>query len=260
MDTVTAFTRWTPPGVLRAVFDYPARITKHRDLGFLDDSDHAALQHLLATVSRDGMSWQPNRGDPVPPNLLLPRDGGCGLVGFEFTGLYLPGLDLALLHTVLAATPGVSARERRRRRSPGRTATTRPVGTAVPAVGGVPVTPARRPRCHVVRLSSRPGSRRSTSSLSRPWWNTRLAGRASSRASSPTATDRGRVRHCRRLHTRGGERLLGEALPECPASCSPPRSVSCGPTPKPGCRSDPPSTCADQLARPNAAHATAIGS
>nr|WP_232283669.1 phosphotransferase [Saccharomonospora cyanea] len=114
VDTVSVFARWTPPsGVLRTVFDYPARIAKYHGLGFLDDSDHAALHRLLAEVSRDGMPWQPNHGDPIPPNLLIPRDGGCVLVDFEFTGLYLPGLDLALLHTVLATTPGASARVER---------------------------------------------------------------------------------------------------------------------------------------------------
>lgn len=49
VDTVSAFARWTPPSrVLRTVFDYPARIAKYHDLGFLDDSDHAALHRLLA--------------------------------------------------------------------------------------------------------------------------------------------------------------------------------------------------------------------
>ncbi|MFC7344494.1 hypothetical protein ACFQRI_24070, partial [Saccharopolyspora griseoalba] len=32
------------------------------------------------------------------------------LLDFEFTGLFLPGFDLAMLHTLLAATPGAQQR------------------------------------------------------------------------------------------------------------------------------------------------------
>jgi aminoglycoside phosphotransferase (APT) family kinase protein len=57
-------------------------------------------------------SWaQPSafgHGDPLPSNLLLTPDGNCALVDWEFGGLFLPGIDLAMLHTLLGArTPAV---------------------------------------------------------------------------------------------------------------------------------------------------------
>lgn len=65
-------------------------------------------------------------GDPLPANLLLTdavdaaRTGAgpgqglrCALLDFEYTGLYVPGFDLAMLHTLLGATPTARARIRR---------------------------------------------------------------------------------------------------------------------------------------------------
>lgn len=104
LDTVTAFARWAPPtGVLAPVFDYPDRVERYHRAGFFDDDDRAALHALLAEVPPP---WQAAHGDPLPSNLLLTENGECALLDFEFTGLFLPGFDLAMLHTLLAATPG----------------------------------------------------------------------------------------------------------------------------------------------------------
>ncbi len=104
LDTVTAFAEWTPPpGVLSPVFDYPDRVERYHRAGFFDEDDRAALHALLEEVSPP---WQANHGDPLPVNLLLAELGGCVLLDFEFTGLFLPGFDLAMLHTLLADTPG----------------------------------------------------------------------------------------------------------------------------------------------------------
>ncbi len=107
LDTITVFTGWTtPPGVLAPVFAYPDRVERYHRAGFFDDTDRAALRDLLDSA---GPVRQGNHGDPLPANLLLTEDGGCALLDFEFTGLFLPGFDLAMLHTLLAGTPGAQA-------------------------------------------------------------------------------------------------------------------------------------------------------
>lgn len=104
LDTVATFAQWSPPrGVLAAVFDYPDRVERYHRAGFFDADDRAALHALLDEVSAP---WQAGHGDPLPANLLLTQAGECVLLDFEFTGLYLPGFDLAMLHTLLADTPG----------------------------------------------------------------------------------------------------------------------------------------------------------
>jgi Phosphotransferase enzyme family len=105
LDAVTALARWDPPaGALAPVFDYADRVGRYHHGGFFDDGDAAAaLRALLAELPPPG---QPNHGDPLPSNLLLTPGGGCALLDFEFTGLFLPGFDLAMLHALLAGTPG----------------------------------------------------------------------------------------------------------------------------------------------------------
>jgi Phosphotransferase enzyme family len=104
LATVTAFARWSPPtGVLAPVFDYPDRVERYHRAGFFDERDRSALHTLLIDMKA---SWQANHGDPLPANLLLTGQGGCVLLDFEFTGLFLPGFDLAMLHTLLVDTPG----------------------------------------------------------------------------------------------------------------------------------------------------------
>jgi hypothetical protein len=105
MSALTSFGRWNPPpGVLTPVFDYPDRIERYHRGGFLDAGDRAALDSLLKETAPPS---QAAHGDPLPSNLILTRPGGsCALVDFEFTGMFLPGFDLAMLHAVLAGTPG----------------------------------------------------------------------------------------------------------------------------------------------------------
>lgn len=105
LDTVTAFARWRPPpDLLAQAFDYPDRVERYHRAGFFDAEDRAALHALLEEVPA---LWQAAHGDALPANLLL-TEGGCRcvLLDFEFTGLFLPGFDLAMLHTLLATTPG----------------------------------------------------------------------------------------------------------------------------------------------------------
>jgi hypothetical protein len=108
LDTVTAFATWTPrEGMLAPVFDYPDRVERYHRAGFFDERDRAALHALLEETPPP---WQAGHGDPLPANLLLTERDGCVLLDFEFTGLFLPGFDLAMLHTLLADTPSAQDR------------------------------------------------------------------------------------------------------------------------------------------------------
>jgi muconolactone delta-isomerase len=108
LDTVTAFAQWSPPtGVLAPVFDYPDRVERYHRAGFFDADARGALHSLLAETPPPR---QTGHGDPLPANLLLTEAGGCALLDFEFTGAFLPGFDLAMLHTLLTETPGAQAR------------------------------------------------------------------------------------------------------------------------------------------------------
>jgi hypothetical protein len=107
LNTLIAFTRWTPPGgVLAPVFDYRGRVERNHRAGIFDDTDRAALTELQDEV---GPVAQTNHGDPLPANLLMSDQGECVPLDFEFTGLFAPGFDLAMLNTLLADTPGAQA-------------------------------------------------------------------------------------------------------------------------------------------------------
>ena len=113
LDAVTAFARWAPPaGTLTPTFDYRDRLARYR--GFLDPADAAVLDRLVADL---GDPAAVAHGDPIPANLLRtthPVTGATSvaLLDFEFTGLFLPGFDFAMLHTLLVATPGAQTRIR----------------------------------------------------------------------------------------------------------------------------------------------------
>lgn len=108
LETVTGLSRWNPPaGTLTPVFDYGDRVERYHATGVFDADDRAALASLLDQVPSPD---QPTHGDPLPSNLLRLDDGRCALLDFEFTGLFLPAFDLAMLHALLADTPGAHAR------------------------------------------------------------------------------------------------------------------------------------------------------
>ncbi len=110
LTVVRALNAWAPPpGCFDPIFDYQDRITRYHERGFLTSDDRDALSKLLA---RCGVPAQLNHGDPLPSNFLLADDPShvCTLVDWEFTGLFLPGFDLAMLHVLLAHTPHARAR------------------------------------------------------------------------------------------------------------------------------------------------------
>jgi aminoglycoside phosphotransferase (APT) family kinase protein len=94
---------WGPlPGGFGPVFTYRDRIARYHAAGYLGDSDWRALDRLLA---RCGRPSQLNHGDPLPGNILSTPGGEWALLDWEFTGLFLPGFDLAMLQILLAGTP-----------------------------------------------------------------------------------------------------------------------------------------------------------
>ena len=98
---------WQPlPDGFRPVFAYHQRIARYHAAGYFTADDRRALERLL---DRCGQPRQLNHGDPLPGNIVRLPDGEWGLLDWEFTGLFLPGFDLAMLSVLLASTPGAAA-------------------------------------------------------------------------------------------------------------------------------------------------------
>ena len=97
---------WQPlPDGFRPVFGYRDRIVRNHAVGYFTEDDRRALERLLA---RCGKPWQLNHGDPLPGNMIRLTSGEWALLDWEFTGLFLPGFDLAMLSVLLAGTPGAA--------------------------------------------------------------------------------------------------------------------------------------------------------
>jgi len=98
---------WHPlPEGFRPVFAYHKRIARYHAAGYFTQDDRQALERLLA---RCGQPRQLNHGDPLPGNMVRLSSGEWALLDWEFTGLFLPGFDLAMLSVLLAGTPGAAA-------------------------------------------------------------------------------------------------------------------------------------------------------
>jgi hypothetical protein len=106
LAAIRALSAWRPPsGLFTPVWDYPDRVTRYHAAGYLTGSDAEALRRLL---TRCGQPRDFAHGDPLPSNLLLIPVGACAMIDWEFGGLFLPGIDLAMLHTLLGAgTPAM---------------------------------------------------------------------------------------------------------------------------------------------------------
>ncbi|MFF0489768.1 phosphotransferase [Nocardia sp. NPDC004068] len=98
---IATFTHWHPPaGALDVMFDYSDRFRRYHAAGYLSDADAAALEQLLNTLVA---AAEPNHGDLLASNILMDKQGEIALLDWEFTGLFLPGFDLALSHTLFGA-------------------------------------------------------------------------------------------------------------------------------------------------------------
>jgi len=94
-----------PPDGFQPVFGYRDRIVRYHATGYFTEDDRRTLERLLA---RCGEPWQLNHGDPLPGNMIRLPSGEWALLDWEFTGLFLPGFDLAMLSVLLAGTPGAA--------------------------------------------------------------------------------------------------------------------------------------------------------
>jgi Phosphotransferase enzyme family len=98
---------WLPlPDGFRPVFAYHQRIARYHAAGYFTGHDRWALERLLA---RCGQPRQLNHGDPLPGNMVRLPSGEWALLDWEFTGLFVPGFDLAMLSVLLAGTPCAAA-------------------------------------------------------------------------------------------------------------------------------------------------------
>jgi hypothetical protein len=109
LGCLTALSQWQcPPATFTATFDYSERLSRYHASGYLSDEDLGLLTVLL---SQHPAPDQINHADPLASNILMSSDGAPALLDWEFTGLFLPGFDLAMLHTQLgASTPAIRDR------------------------------------------------------------------------------------------------------------------------------------------------------
>lgn len=108
-----AVAAWRPPaGAFTAVFDYPERFSRYGPPGHgllsVDDVDRLQALYTACTAAVDGV-WVFAHGDALPSNVVLTGNAPM-LLDWEWAGLYLPGVDHALLWTVLSADPVTRAR------------------------------------------------------------------------------------------------------------------------------------------------------
>ena len=109
LDTFCRVNLWQPrPSLFDRPIDYPARLTRHHELGLLTDRDLGDLQKLLRGAARPApgrtANWQFCHGDALLQNVLLSSTGPA-LVDWENAGWYLPGYDLATLWAALGEAP-----------------------------------------------------------------------------------------------------------------------------------------------------------
>jgi len=104
LQTARDLQRWSAPDdVFATVWDYPHRFGRYRtEYGLLDARDEAALNTLAAAAGPMRLA----HGDLLPANVLrAPGRVLTGVLDWEFTGRFLPGLDAALLWLVLGQLP-----------------------------------------------------------------------------------------------------------------------------------------------------------
>ena len=108
LRTVADLATWDlPDPAFAPVHDVAGRLGRYHAAGLIDDTDHRALIRLL---TRADDTRRIAHGDPLPTNFLLTVDGSTVLLDWEFVGRYPPCYDLAVLWSLLWATP--EARER----------------------------------------------------------------------------------------------------------------------------------------------------
>ncbi|MBT0773719.1 aminoglycoside phosphotransferase family protein [Kineosporia sp. J2-2] len=107
LEAAGALQTWAAPeGAFPLVWDYQDRFTRYRAHGLLDARDETALNILAKAAG----PMQLAHGDLLPANVLADAGGLSGVLDWEFTGRFLPGLDAAVLWLLLGRIPSVQAR------------------------------------------------------------------------------------------------------------------------------------------------------
>lgn len=104
LAAVRDLSAWSAPdGLYPVVWDYRHRFYRYRtEYGLLDERDEATLNALAGAAGPMHIA----HGDLLPANVLHSSGGVLtGVLDWEFTGRFLPGLDAALLWIVLGHLP-----------------------------------------------------------------------------------------------------------------------------------------------------------
>jgi phosphotransferase family enzyme len=102
LEAIRQLNRWRSGIEDFPSMDYRARTARYHAAGYLTDADRTVLERLLAEC---GAATEFGHGDPLPSNILVEPGNRIALLDWEFAGLFLPGFDLAMLHTLLSAHP-----------------------------------------------------------------------------------------------------------------------------------------------------------
>jgi hypothetical protein len=103
LDTITTFALWAPPCAGAGVrLPRPRRALPPRGVLRRQRPHRPPCSPRGGWACVAGQSRRPAAGQPVARR-------AAGACYFEFTGLFLPGFDVAMLHTLLPETPGAQA-------------------------------------------------------------------------------------------------------------------------------------------------------
>lgn len=80
--------------------DYDSKVIKYKNAGYLTDLEDDFIRDCLDNYQG---RYVINHGDPLLSNIIFERTNDEAILfDWEFTNAFLPGFDLALLHTTLA--------------------------------------------------------------------------------------------------------------------------------------------------------------
>lgn len=103
---VHAWRLYPPPPPGEVLAEVEARVLRYVDAGCLAEEDLATLRAVAAGPA----ALEFSHGDPVLSNVLAGPGFPVALVDWEFAGWQLAGHDLAILWTMLQASPAARAR------------------------------------------------------------------------------------------------------------------------------------------------------
>lgn len=87
---------------LPKIFDYEERLERYYKMGYFSKIERYTISKKIKTTRK---IWTFNHGDLLFKNIIHSDTKDFYFIDWEFTGLYLPGYDLAMLYTLLAKFP-----------------------------------------------------------------------------------------------------------------------------------------------------------